>query len=357
MKFLTTTFVALALLSFVFNCEAATLLLREQASEHGSLVRLGDVADIAAATPAEVQTLSNTPLFPAPAVGTQFYLTVEKLRDLLVARGLDTGQLSIKGSLVVEIGQATEIGQSASPSPTVKNSSVAPTKQAAELSADEARMRIGAAIQDYLHSTTSAGRWRVEVSLSKTQLKQFEALGHNFSARELQSPRSGRVRFELIGGPDATMDVIAELTHSQTVVVAKRAIARGELVRAVDVELREREGNLPGGTLTTLQEVVGKVAQRSFKPNDVFQHSYLRAPWLVRRGETVSTFVRTGGIVVRSRAIAKQNGAMGELIAVETLSDKQRLDVTVSGPSEVTIYATGGRATDYASLTNRRVRR
>ncbi len=329
-----------AVLLVTSEADAAELMLREQATRHGSIIRLADVADISAATSAEVEVLASTPLLPAPAPGTVQYLTVARLRDLLVARGINVDQLSIKGSLLVELGEALPRDE---PTLTVKRT---PTSQV------DAELLVEQAIDQVLQQASTIGRWRVDVQLTQSQRKQLDSLGSDITAHAMQPLRAGRIRFQIrsIDGTSTELKIVADITKIQSVVVTKQSIARGQLVRAIDVEIREREGNLPSGTLDDLQLAIGKVALRSFKPDEVVQQNYLRAAWQVRRGETVNAFVRTGNITVRTRAIAKQNGAMGDLIAVETLADKQRLDVTVSGPSEVTVYATGGRATDYATL-------
>ena len=146
------------------------------------------------------------------------------------------------------------------------------------------------------------------------------------------------------------LGIFATITQIQPAVVLLRRIERGQIIRRADVEIRQREGNLPSDSLGTLEQVIGNAAQRTLSSESIVQASHIRAPWQVHRGETVHVFVRTGGIVVRTRAVAKENGAMGELIVVETIEDKQKLNVSVSGPSEVTVYATGGQTTDFASL-------
>ena len=136
----------------------------------------------------------------------------------------------------------------------------------------------------------------------------------------------------------------------------RQLVERGQLVRASDIEIRDQEGNLSSQSLVDLDRAIGKEAIRTLRPESVVRESDLRAPWQIRKGETVSVVVRTGGIAVGTRAIAKQNGAMGDLISVETIADKpadkQRLNVSVSGPGEATIFATGIRTTDYASLNS-----
>ncbi len=327
------------------SSQSAELLLRELATQSGSIVRLGDVADISAATSTELRSLTSTPLLPAPAPGTQQFLSAAQIRDLLVARGIRIDQLTIGGARVVNIGTATNQNKLDDKPETPK------------LSRQEIELRVQQLIVQYLQENTSADRWRVEISLNQGEITKLHTLGANLTVLGMQKIRSGRQRFSLRSKENRNEVLVSvTLTKIQSVLVARSRIERGELLRATDVEIRELEGNLPSGTVGDLENVVGKVALRTFRPEQMILKTQLRASWQVRRGEAVSVFVRTGGILVRSRAVARENGAMGDLITVELLEDKKRLNASVSGQGEVTIYATGGRATDYASL-NRGERR
>jgi len=317
----------------------ADLMLRERATQHGAIIRLGDIADVGTSSSAELDALARTPLLPAPAKGTQQFLSVAQVRDLLQARGIQLDALTFQGASIVEIGGA-----------------VLPSKKEAlpavlKLSHHELEMRVQRAIERHLQNKARTGQWRVEVSLHETLDSKLVKLGAKLEVRSQQKLRSGKQRF-LLSGSEGKKEIAisATITQVQSVVVVLRRVERGQIVRTADVELRTREGNLPRGSLTDLQQVVGKAAQRTLRSDEIVQGNYLRAAWQVLRGETVNVFVRTGGIVVRTRAIAKENGAMGELIAVETVEDEQRLNVSVSGPGEVTVYATGGQTTEYASL-------
>ncbi len=354
MKSLAIHFALLLTLLITSTGQGAELLLRERASEHGAIVRLGDIADISAASTMEVRSLSNTPLFPAPAAGTRQFLSLAQVRDLLVARGIQMDSLSIKGARTVEIG--ANIVQT-----------VASTKtDEPQISRHEIELRVQQTILEHVQDvSTGEGEWRVEVLLNEKETLEVSALGVSLAVRGQRQLRSGRQRFYLSSMQHLSdmkrgkeVYVMATLTQVQSVVVVQQQIERGNIVRESDVKIIEREGKLPSGSLTRLEQVVGQVAQRSLRPKTILQKNHIRAAWQVRRGETVSVFVRTGGIVVRTRAVAKQDGAMGDLITVEMPENKKRLSVSVSGPGEVAIHATGGRTTDYASLDRRdRLRR
>ena len=69
----------------------ANVSLRARSNHQGTMVRLGDIADISAASTTEINDLSTTVLLPAPAPGTHHFLRRSEIRDLLVARGVDLG--------------------------------------------------------------------------------------------------------------------------------------------------------------------------------------------------------------------------------------------------------------------------
>ena len=326
------------------SCLGADLMLRQRATQHGAVIRLGDIADISAAYSDELKGLANTPLMPAPASGTKLFLTVSQVRELLASRGIRLQGIHISGAKIVEVGALVELP-------------INEVQPVVAVSPSALKQRVTQAIERYLDQQTNHNVWRVEVSLAEQVLQDIETLGENIQVRSSRLPRSGRERFFLSAGKGKKISVMAQVAKIQSVVVVKRPIERGQLIRMTDVALQEREGNLPSSLFTSLDQVIGKEAQRTFRPEELLLANQIRAPWQVRRGETVNAFVRTGGIIVRTRAIAKQNGAMGELIRLETLENKQRLDASVTGPGEVTIYATGGQATDYAMLNRERPRR
>ena len=335
-----TSCIQLAVLILVLapiTSQAADLVLRDRATDHSPVIRLGDIADISSAHTSEVHDLASTPLMPAPASGTTQYLSVAQVRELLAARGVQLETLKLSGASVVEIGEAIQL-------PKVVD---LPMQKNLQLDVEASVIQ---AIEQNLLQQSGHSHWRVEFQLSDRDRPRIKALGNTLQARSTRQPRTGRERFFLTDGLGKEVSVLASITEIQSVVVVKRPIERGQLIGIADVELQQREGNLPVGILNDVQLAIGKEARRGFRVDELLQTNQIRAPWQVRRGETVSAIVRTGGIVVRTRAIAKQDGAHGDLISLETIGDKQRIDASVSGPGEVTVYATGGQTTDYAML-------
>src|SRR3954462_961985 len=62
---------------------AVDIKLRERVALRGSVIRLGDVADVVTADRQQARQLSSLPLMPAPAPGTERYLRAREIQDML----------------------------------------------------------------------------------------------------------------------------------------------------------------------------------------------------------------------------------------------------------------------------------
>jgi|TARA_B100000929_G_scaffold269854_1_gene239641 flagella basal body P-ring formation protein FlgA len=100
-------------------------------------------------------------------------------------------------------------------------------------------------------------------------------------------------------------------------IVAGQDIARGTLITSS--MLAQREGNLSdlsSQSLTSEEDVVGKVAQRPIRSGSTFQAHFLQAPSLVERGQRVTVIAEGSGFRVSREGEALTDGAEGETIRV-----------------------------------------
>ncbi len=342
-------FILSILLTFSFNSAFATgadVVLREQATTVGPIVRLGDVADISAASSSMLKRLSTTPLVPTPAQGTIQFLQQSQVRDLLAARGINILNLRFGGAKVVEIGKISakpEVESQATP---------------LALSDQEIEASLQTAIEQYLLNETGHDRWRITVKLNNAIFRNASSLGPNLTVRGGRVPWTGRQKFRVSGTTSGKIvDVQATVVKIQSVLFATRAIKKGDLVSATDVEMRQHEGRVPNLALSTLDQVVGMEAKRTISANAILQENHVRAPLQVQRGETVTVVARTGGVLVRTFAIARQDGAMGDLVQIETLDSKERFAARVSGRQRLEVLAPGTQAIEYATLGRPPLRR
>ncbi len=281
------------LLSWSQASTAVEIVLRQQVTLQGPVVRLGDVADLSASTDSQLQDLIATPLMPAPAPGTRRYLRIAQIRDLLAASGISLAGITFHGTTQVAI----QVPKNRSPG-------AASQRKPAQ------------ALMDGLQPTGSRLAARQQVARGRTKPPE----------------------------------------PKQSVVVLARTVERGMLVRAVDVEVRDWAGRLPLRALRSLDRAVGMVARQTLRPGVLLLENHLEAPRLVERGETVTVFARTGGIQVRTHAVAKQDGGLGDLIQVETADRRERFMARVTGLRELDVFATGATVAEHTTLHSDRRR-
>ena len=103
--------------------------------------------------------------------------------------------------------------------------------------------------------------------------------------------------------------------------------------------------------LATTEEAIGKEAVQTIRAGGIVMASQLRAPILVRRGERVSVRARTGGVTVRTYAMAQQDGSLGELVMVTPTDSRDKYVARVSGVRELEVFAAGATAGDVAAFS------
>ena len=317
---------------------AVEIQLRREARPTGDLVRLGDVAKVFAEKE-EAERLSRIPLFPAPAAGQRRYVRVREIQDALDAHGVNLTRYRFSGSSQVAIGQRS-IQAPAEPIKAVVRRNV--------------QVDVQQAITDYLNVTADGSSWQVTVQLDKEQSRQL-AIGEGvIRASGGRPPWSGRQKFEIhltsATGAVTTTVVEAVVRAPQIQVVAVRSLRRGTIVRAEDVELRTTDANLRGRRIVEgfdkIESVLGMETSRAITMNQPISVNAVRQPLLVRRGDVVTVYARTSGIVVRTVARAREEGGQGELIEVESLTkDRKKYDVRITGQGTASVLTLGSMAT------------
>lgn len=325
----------------------AEVVLRADAVLSGSIVRLGDVADVTSAVAGEAAELAAIPLLPAPAPGTQVFLSVTQLRDMLAANAVAVGALDIRGAATVAI--------------TTPAINAPPRHNGIEIASErpereEVQTQVAAAIVQYLHEKTGHDLWNVKVGVEPKLVDLYWRAGSQVIVSGGQAPWIGRQRFN-VAVADATSDAksaaalktFVTVERIEMAVTALRPIAAGDFVRATDVALRPYAGRLSDLAARSLEEVIGKEAQHAIRPDAILLTSHVRAPLLVKRGERVSVQARAGGIVVRTYGTVQQDGSLGDLVQVQTLEGRERYAARVSGVRELEVFAAGASAEEVAA--------
>ncbi len=107
--------------------------------------------------------------------------------------------------------------------------------------------------------------------------------------------------------------------------VAKRDIAKGEIIEPQAIaKKRVRLRNSAQEYLTPLQ-VVGAVAKRAIKINQVIKRYMVEPNYEVKRRKSVKIVYKRGAITIELLGLALQNGRVGDIIRVKNISSNKVL--------------------------------
>jgi flagella basal body P-ring formation protein FlgA len=325
------TIAALALLSHGL-AGGAEIQLRTKCQAQGRVVTVGDVAEILATDPQEARLLASLELFPAPGPGQQRILRIRELQDLLAARPIDLSDLRVSGA-----SQVVVVGAGEPAAPDVSRPTSPSTLRRAERLVREAVLRH---LREQVPGDDS---WNLEVALTDAQARQIPIDSRGIAVRGGRSPWTGTQQFDLaVDSPTqpTRLEISLDVSRRSPVVVANVPLSAGAVLRLGDLKLvpaAEEAGRAEG--FHRIEDVVGWELVRSVTAGTVLQSSLVRAPILIRRGEVVTVYARSPGLRVRITARARQDGGLGELIAVESLADRKVYTARVSGTQEAEVYA------------------
>ena len=324
---------------------ATEVTLRNRVEARGSVVLLGDVADIKADDEALRSQLAATPLIPTPAAGTQQYLRLAEIRDLVASRGVDVRDIRFGGTVVVSVMPEPVAGAETTPrrAPTRP---VIRTEQEVQLATE----RLAVAVKQYIQAQSGHELWNVKVEGDAKLVDLTEKLGDSIRLSGGEAPWSGRQRLTILGPANEPLTLLyAKLDRLEMAVYAVQPIKGGDLIRRSDVELRPCLGALPSQSALALEAVVGQEAVQGIRPDSIVQTNQIRTPVIVRRNERVSVRARAAGVSVRTYAMAQQDGGMGDLVMVQSIASKERYAARVIGVRELEIFTAGASAAELAA--------
>jgi len=137
-----------------------------------------------------------------------------------------------------------------------------------------------------------------------------------------------------------TVYVPVRVALIRPVVVTRHPIPRGQVLRATDLRLAERDtATLPMGYLTRVEAAIGRRARRPLPAGAVVAPGHLdRAP-VVRRGQRVILLAARRGLEVRVAGEALADAARGERVRVRNLRSRRIVEgvVVAAGVVQVTL--------------------
>jgi flagella basal body P-ring formation protein FlgA len=118
-----------------------------------------------------------------------------------------------------------------------------------------------------------------------------------------------------------SLNVPVDIHHSTDVLVLRRALGRGEIIRAEDVLVQPRD--LPGLTspfVSKVADLSGRLTRRPIPEGTAVTADALDAPLLIHRGQSVVLAARAGGLEVRAPGIALADAGAEQRVRVRNLN-------------------------------------
>ncbi len=308
-----------------FSGEAAEIRFRPECYPAGPIIKLADVAEIVDGAPTRIKQLAEIRLFPAPSK----YRVVRVSDVMTVLSFHEIDDCTFTGTKVIRI-QATE---SSKPDPdTIKL----------------AQRRVQDAIAHFIEANADEKlAWNVKASFDDRHVQLIAANDSRLSVDGGKSPWVGRQHMDVwveTASGKKRIDATAEVTATKLVAFAKMPITRGSLVQPSQVELRPAPSRSSVRDLVyRVEDIVGKEATRPIIPDRPIGSTYVRPRRLVRRGEQVVVVAVAAGVRVKTLGIVSQDGAMGDLVMIQTPDKKDQYLARVVAFQKVEVLAGGSQ--------------
>ncbi len=135
--------------------------------------------------------------------------------------------------------------------------------------------------------------------------------------------------------PGWSLFVQASIKVSLDLLVANKPLSQGAVLSAADFSLRQGELGQPG-ILTDPAQAIGKTLKYSIGAGQVLRMDMLRAPFVIRQGQTVKLQVRGSGYVIGTEGQALSDAASGLAVRIRVASGQVvNAIATAEGSAEV----------------------
>ncbi len=124
-----------------------------------------------------------------------------------------------------------------------------------------------------------------------------------------------------------TLYVPIEVTAEYTLLSLTRSLPRGTRLTATDITLRAvRMHPFERPYIDSLDFALGKELSRSLSAGTQLTHNMVKVPRVILRGESITMIAKSGGLEVRSSGKALEDGVVGQKIALQNVSSRQKVE-------------------------------
>ncbi len=173
---------------------------------------------------------------------------------------------------------------------------------------------------------------------ARLQLKKCTSDLETFSTGSMNNVSRTTVGVRCTGLYPWTLYVPVTISGTVDVVFSSRAMTRGELLTAADLETRQVSlGKLPIGYLSDSAQLTNFELTRPVRAGTALTLNAVKSRKIVQQGQEVIIVAQTAGIQVRMTGEALKNGNFGDLIPVKNLKSGRTVEATILSDSTVSV--------------------
>jgi flagella basal body P-ring formation protein FlgA len=294
------------------------VIFPEENTVEGERIVLGDIATVAPDSPEDqklADTLASVDLGQAPGPGRKVILRRQIIEGRLNSSGvpLSEARFTLPDEVTLTGG-----GQSS----------------------DESLVR--KIVLEYLGRTEpyiSGHSELVSLTSAKPPVLPKGKLEYRFVPMASSNPSflTGVIYFTVDGRDAARLRITASVDLQMAALVAVRDLPRGHILSEGDLSESQVPFSQAKGALKEVSQVVGQTLKVSLRTGSPVRDRDLVQTSLVKKGETVTIIAQSGGLKVTALGQAKQDGALGQTIAVINQDSKKTISGKVIGPGMVEV--------------------
>jgi flagella basal body P-ring formation protein FlgA len=316
-RFFITTLAALVL---SLPAIPATVQLSSKATVPGGKVKLADIAQVQEEDAALKGKIEAVNLGQAPNPGYTRYISKEIIASRLRSQGVDPSAIRFTGAEGALL-----------------------TVQSAMISGQELT-QLG---KEFLKSKLSGLEGDFVVESDRTAADLLVPVGAGittFNVKWHGVPRAlGAVVLDLEVLVDDERFTAVPLSFNirrfAEVLMAVNDIARGETFNAGNTAVVRTEiTSVQGNIAQEVKEMAPYVARRDLRAGSVIRAEDGFLPVVVHKDQAVNVTVKKGALLIRSRGVARQNGALGDTVQVANPDSGRIYRCKVTGPNRVAVH-------------------
>ncbi len=325
----------LSLLSIVFcicsglEAHAEILRLKATAVVDGTVIRIGDIADVLNADAEQIARMEAMVIQPAPPKGRTQVITISQIRSRLQALGVNLGNLELTGKSQIRVSskQTDQVLQQRLPA----------SKQEVKRAEEKVRQALVSWVKR-LFSDTSLLDVIVRIHSDDVSLiLESNADSYRFPELSQLAGTEQDVSLKLIdsNGAPRQARVSCRFQKIPEILAAKYTLNKGTVVRADDLIWVKPDKNQTG--ISDPRLVIGRELTRTVHQSHTMRSQDLIQVPLIRKGAIVTVSARRGGITVRREMRARSDGGLGDSVSLIALEGRDRLTATVSGYNQAEV--------------------